>query len=504
MQLSKKALPNLAGKKAEQPTDNIFSLPEKVLQFGTGVLLRGLCDYFIDKANRQGIFNGRIVVVKSTAAGDADAFSKQDNLYTICSRGINNENIVEENIINSAISRVLSAKSQWQEVLALAESPSLQVIISNTTEVGLQLVKESITADPPSSYPAKLLAVLYRRYQHFRGSADSRLVVIPTELLTENGTKLKGIVNELAEHNQLESDFVEWLNGSVRFCNSLVDRIVTKDPGDEILQELQKEIGYEDALLTMCEDYRLWAIEGDEETARILSFTGADDGVFVEPDIDIYKSLKLHLLNGTHTFSACLAFLSGFETVKEAMDNPDFYQFVRTIMLSEIGSAMPANVPSQQINDFGTKVLDRFSNPYLRHLWLNITFQCTTKMRNRNLPALKRYHDLHHAAAPCMSMGFAAYILFMRAVKKENGTFYGSLDGRQYAINDDHAEFFYELWQQESSPAQIVRRVLGNDKLWGEDLNALAPFAAAVENILEKMISEGVQFKKLKTILVAQ
>src|SRR5690606_7361998 len=122
---------SLTGKKAEQPAENIFSLPEKVLQFGTGVLLRGLCDYFIDKANRQGMFNGRIVVVKSTAAGDADAFSKQDNLYTICSRGINNENIVEENIINSAISRVLSAKTQWQEVLKLAESPLLQVIISN-------------------------------------------------------------------------------------------------------------------------------------------------------------------------------------------------------------------------------------------------------------------------------------------------------------------------------------------------------------------------------------
>jgi tagaturonate reductase len=66
------------------PDETLFSLPEKVLQFGTGVLLRGLCDYFIDKANKQGVFNGRIVVVKSTDKGDADAFNEQDGLYTHC------------------------------------------------------------------------------------------------------------------------------------------------------------------------------------------------------------------------------------------------------------------------------------------------------------------------------------------------------------------------------------------------------------------------------------
>jgi tagaturonate reductase len=72
------------------PNEEIFSLPEKVIQFGTGVLLRGLPDYFIDKANKQGLFNGRIVVVKSTNAGSTDAFNEQDGLYTLVVRGIEN------------------------------------------------------------------------------------------------------------------------------------------------------------------------------------------------------------------------------------------------------------------------------------------------------------------------------------------------------------------------------------------------------------------------------
>ncbi len=70
------------------PGEDYFQLPEKVLQFGTGVLLRGLPDYFIDKANKQGLFNGRVVVVKSTGIGGTDDFSKQDGLVTLCMKGV--------------------------------------------------------------------------------------------------------------------------------------------------------------------------------------------------------------------------------------------------------------------------------------------------------------------------------------------------------------------------------------------------------------------------------
>ena len=117
IQLSKKQLASLTKNvNLVVPNEAVFNLPERVLQFGTGSLLRGLPDYLIDKANRQGIFNGRIVVIKSTDLGDSVAFDKQDNLYTLCIRGVEDGQNIEENIICSAISRVLSAKSQWQEM----------------------------------------------------------------------------------------------------------------------------------------------------------------------------------------------------------------------------------------------------------------------------------------------------------------------------------------------------------------------------------------------------
>ncbi|HEY4209549.1 MAG TPA: tagaturonate reductase [Puia sp.] len=289
MILSRKNLETLSAAGVIKPEPRIFELPEKVLQFGTGVLLRGLPDYFIDKANRQGIFNGRVVVVKSTDAGDSAAFDKQDGLYTLCVRGIEGGRKIEENIISSSISRVLSAKSQWKEILQCAHNPAMQVIISNTTEVGIRLVEEDIRQEPPASFPGKLLAFLYERYKFCGGAKDGGMVIVPTELIVDNGKKLADIVQRLAAFNKLEQPFMEWLSGACRWCSSLVDRIVPGKPDAASLQQLQQELGYTDELLSISEVYRLWAIEGDEAVQSVLSFSEADAGVIIKPDIEIYR-----------------------------------------------------------------------------------------------------------------------------------------------------------------------------------------------------------------------
>lgn len=491
MQLSRKSLPSISNKNIIKPTENLFDLPEKIVQFGTGVLLRGLCDYYVDRANRNGKFNGRIVVVKSTSSGGTDEFRKQDNLYTVCVRGLANGKEVNENIINSAISRVLSAADEWNEILLLAEQPNIRIIISNTTEVGLQLVKESIFLEPPASYPAKLLAFLYQRFRHFGKGEKGKIIVIPTELIPSNGNVLRTIIEELAHHNGLENDFKKYLNSSVSFCNSLVDRIVTKDPGKKMLDEIHQQLGYHDDLLTMCEDYHLWAIEGDEHIKSVLTFTGESSGAFVKPDIELYKSLKLHLLNGTHTLSAPLAFLSGFKTVKQAMMDEKFRNYAERLMMEDISPGIPYHIEETEKKLFGSKVLDRFSNPFLEHQWINITLQHTMKMKMRNLPVLKQYHQRLQTVPERMAVGFAAYILFMKPVKEENGVYYGARDGESYRINDDKAMYFAKIWQDHHDAESVVKEVLSNVDLWNYDLSTFAAFADAVENNLKAMLENG-------------
>ena len=491
MHLSKDNLENIKTPGVVKPGPGIFNLPEKVLQFGTGVLLRGLPDYFIDKANRQGIFNGRIVVIKSTESGDAGPFERQDGLYTLCIRGIEDGKKGEENIICSAISRVLSARDQWQEVLRCAHNPELQVIISNTTEVGIQLVEDDIRKAPPSSFPGKLLAFLYERYGVFGGSAESGMVIVPTELIPDNGKKLAAILKELAVISGLEAAFITWLGNHCRFCNSLVDRIVPGRPDTATMQQLQHDLGYTDELLAISEVYRLWAIEGDEKVRSVLSFAQADPGVIIRPDIGIYRELKLRLLNGTHTLSCGLAFLAGFGTVKTAMDNADFSAFVAGLMLNEIAPAIPYKLDLGEAKDFGLSVLDRFRNPFIQHQWISITMQYSSKIRMRDVPVLLQHYTQQDTAPGHFSLGFAAYLLFMRAVRKEKDVYQGESHGQFYPINDDKAGLYYELWKNHAAD-EVVMLALKDESLWGTDLTRLKGFAEAVRGKLDLLMKKGV------------
>ena len=489
MFLTKYHLKNIQSDKVILPEEAMFHLPEKVLQFGTGSLLRGLPDYFIDKANRQGIFNGRIVVVKSTNRGDSDAFDKQDSLYTLCVRGVENGKKIEENIVCSAISRVLSARNEWAAVLECAHNPQMQIIISNTTEVGIQLVNEDIRNHPPVSFPAKLLAFLHERYIAFDGSKQSGMVIIPTELINGNGKKLESIVLDLAHLNGLDENFIEWLENCNHFCNSLVDRIV---PGaDKAIQtEMEKELGVKDELLIVSEVYRLWAIEGNGNVSNILTFSKADDGVVITDDINLFKELKLRLLNATHTLSCGVAFLSGVDTVKEAMENTVMSRFISELMMLEISPAIPYDVTVLQAEEFGHKVLDRFRNAFIQHHWLSITLNYTQKLKARAIPVLLRYHEKFQTIPENFATGFAAYLLFMKATKLNGDQYFGFANGKEYLINDEKAGYYFDLWKK-YDVAELVNIVLQDTDLWDTDLTKLQGFEQEVTEKLKMMIADG-------------
>ena len=488
MILRKNNLQHISSDIVSKPGDAILALPEKVLQFGTGVLLRGLIDYFIDKANHKNLFNGRIVIVKSTDHGDTMAFDQQDNLYTICVRGIDNGQRINERVINAAISRVLSSKAQWDEILACAINPGLQIIISNTTEVGISLnAADDVKAAPPISFPGKLLAFLLARYQALGGSPESGMVIIPTELIPGNGDALRNICIELARLNKLDQDFIQWLSKENNFCNSLVDRIVPgKLPAPDKLQE-EKETGYQDDLIIMAEPYRLWAIETSvQRTKDILSFSGADDGVVIAPDINKFRELKLRLLNGSHTFSCGLAVLSGFTTVKEAMANKFFNDFISTLLYDEIVPAIvDKDLTLREATRFSQKVLDRYRNPYIDHHWLSITLQYTSKMKMRNVPNLLKYYEKNSVPPVFMSLGFAAYLLFMKGDKQYVATTTGNY------ITDDKAAIIQEKWK-EDTVENVVTSVLADTALWGTDLSLLPGFKQSVTTTLRAIMENGV------------
>lgn len=488
MRVSKTTIQQIDSSKVALPTQDVFNLPEKVLQFGTGVLLRGLPDYFIDKANNEQRFGGRIVVVKSTDNGDTHAFEQQDNLYTICTRGIENGQPVERNTINASISRVLSAKSDWATILQCAYNPQLQFIISNTTEVGIQLQVADVQNEVPVSFPGRLLAFLQERYHAFKGSPESGLVILPTELISNNGSELQIIVLKLAQLKNADTAFIHWLQTHIRFCNTLVDRIVPGKPNN--INAIQQVLGYEDALLIEAEPFTLWAIEGDTDIDRQITFQDKATGCFVVKDLNVYRELKLRLLNATHSFCCGLAFFNGFDTVASAMQDEDFRGFVKELLYNEIAPSIPYPIDASEITRFADAVMERFANPYLKHYWINISLQYSLKFKARCIPLLKKYIATKGQLPPNMLKGFAAYIAFLKVAEQKGNDYFGLFNQVNYPIQDSEAAFFKEVWQRADNTASVAKAVLGNSDFWNEDLLSINGLLKVVTEQLNKLFRQ--------------
>ncbi|NJL12329.1 MAG: tagaturonate reductase [Microscillaceae bacterium] len=464
--------------------------PEKVLQFGTGVLLRGLPDYFIDVANEQGLFQGRVLVVKSTS-GDLGPFESQNCLYTLVVQGREKGAEVRQSRVVRAISRVLSAETQWARVLESAQNPYLQTVISNTTEVGICWQEESIFAHPPASFPGKLTAWLYARYEYF-GQTGPDTVVIPTELIVDNGRQLRELVFRMAQHNDLGTAFLLWLEQKVCFCNSLVDRIVTGYPDEATARAWFEQLGYSDQLLTLTEPYRLWAIEAEQKTADILTFAQSETQVVITSDIRYYRERKLRLLNGGHTIAVCRGFLRGLNTVQECMQEEEMANFFSSVLLKEISPTLET-IPTDDLDLYAHEILERFRNPFLAHQLLDITLQCTSKMRLRNVPTFKRYFEKYGHIPALMAEGFAYYLFFMKAEKVENGHCFGKRGISYYPIRDEAAPYFATMWQRVKSNGlseltQFVKEISQNERLWGEDLSQMKDWVETVSQHLTHLL----------------
>ena len=468
------------------PSPSLLELPERAVQFGTGAFLRGFIEYFIDSANRSGSFDGRIVAIGSTGSGRDDVVNSQQGLYTLVTEGLENGRAVREFRLISSLSRALSANDDWKDVLELARNPEIALVFSNTTEVGIALDPDDELGEPPRSFPGKLTAFLYERARTFGYSAESGLDVIPCELIERNGDRLRDIVTELAERWNLGEQFKRWLASKVIFCNTLVDRIVPGTPSPERRAELEQITGYRDALLTICEPYRLFAIECPSESRGSLRFADADSGIILTSDIEPYRLRKVRLLNGAHTLLAPVALQCGATTVSEAMADDLVGAYLRRTMYDELVAALDA----PNAGSFAREVVERFANPYLAHSLFDITLHGTTKMKVRVIPSIVDFSSKEGRVPELIAFGFAAFLLFLR----------GDLQNERKAAGlaipvDELSSKVRDLWMENGNHASaaIARDACADADLWGADLLAIPGFEDAVATHLAKMSDVGVR-----------
>lgn len=349
------------------------ALPETILQFGSGRFLRAFADLFIHHANEEGQNVGRIVIVQSTGDERAAALNRQKGLYHVAVRGYEGGSIIDRVETSASISRAIAASSQWNEVLALARSPQLRIILSNTTESGYNLDSADKPTDaPPRSFPAKLLAVLRERFKE----GGSGLTIIPCELREHNANTLLGLLLQLARDWGLAESFTTWLQMECIWLNTLVDRIVVDPPADHPLRA-------EDALLTVCEPYALWAIQN--KATPFLRHSA----VVWTPDVQPYFLRKVRILNGAHTALLIKAWPRGFKTVRDAVLDAELGPWLERLLFEEIVPVLEGRVDDPEA--FARQVLDRFRNPFFEHQLASIAAYHADKVQVRLVPTLNEF-----------------------------------------------------------------------------------------------------------------
>lgn len=155
------------------PDQALLQLPDRVIQIGEGNFLRGFVDWMIHQLNKHQLFCGRIVVVapRPTGRANIERLNAQDGLFTVWLRGVREGVKVDERDIVSSVSRGIDPYQQWDEFLACAENPTIEIVVSNTTESGIQYIREDYQEGVPlQSFPGKLTAYLLHRYNHFQGA----------------------------------------------------------------------------------------------------------------------------------------------------------------------------------------------------------------------------------------------------------------------------------------------------------------------------------------------
>jgi tagaturonate reductase len=473
--------------------------PEKILQYGEGNFLRAFVDWMIDILNEKTDFNGNVVVVQPLEKGVADMINAQNGLYTTVLRGVQDGKPVEEFRAVTSVSRCVNPYTQFDEYLRLAENPDIRFVVSNTTEAGIAYnAADRLDDRPQRSFPGKVTAFLYKRFECFHGALDKTLVFIPCELIDKNGGALKAIALRYAKEWNLGEPFIAWLE-ACDFCNSLVDRVVPGYPKEEA-EALWKKLGYVDNLIDMAEIFHLWVIETKRDYSEELPFDKAGLNVVWTGDMSFYRTRKVRILNGAHTMTVPAAFLFGLDAVEECCKDPLVSTYMRKGIFEEIIPSMEGS--EAELIRYANDTLERFANPYIRHLLLSITLNSVSKFKTRCLPSIKAYIQKKGKPPKILTFSLAALIAFYNGTLA-SGEMTGSRKaGEAYPIKDNEEELkrFAAIYKENgafnalaANARNIAHAALSFADWWGEDLSAIPELEDAVSAHLEGIWKNGMR-----------
>ena len=328
--------------------------------------------------------------------------------------------------------------------------------------------------------------LLYERFKVVNGDNTQGFILLPCELIDYNGVALKHLVLRYAQEWQLPTQFIDWLEQANTFCSTLVDRIVTGYPRNEV-EQLTNELGYQDQFLDTAEYFYLFVIQGPKSLEKLFRQDQLKLNILVVDDIKPYKERKVAILNGAHTSLVPVAYLAGVDYVGDAMQDQQLRQFVIDTLAQEIIPVL--SLPQDELQHFADAVIGRFQNPFIQHALLSISLNSMTKYRTRILPQLLAYQQKYQKLPVHLTFALAAVIAFYR----------GKRDQQAIPLKDDqiwldHFADWWQQWEQKKlSTKQLVQNVLSQTEHWQQDLTQLPDLVDDVTEKLDAILAKGIR-----------
>ncbi|OWV31310.1 mannitol dehydrogenase family protein [Halomonas campaniensis] len=384
----------------------------------------------------------------------------------------------EIGVIEEALFSGRDADGRWsrdrEALLARMASVDTRIVTLTVTEKGYflnpasgelriddpMIIGDIASPQQPRTAPGLIVEALVRRQE----AGIAPFTVLSCDNMPANGKRTRQAVVQLAE--QRDAELASWIANKVAFPSSMVDRIVPAMTDADF--ERLAALGVTDPNAVVCEAFSQWVVEDHFPLGRP---SWEAEEVEMVADVAPFETMKLRMLNGSHSLLAYLGALAGIETVYDGINHDELRALLRRYMLEEAAPTleMPEGI---DLEAYADSLLARFANDSLRHRLQQIAMDGSQKLPQRWLSgALKR--SAAGQSSPCVALGVAAWIRYTAGQ---------DLQGNSYPVDDPLAKRFAELHQRHGrDPSTLVAAYLAMDDVVP---NALAQDEAFAQEVL--------------------
>ena len=477
-------------------TTNTLYAPEKVdvgiVHIGLGAFHRAHQAVYIEKnLNRNQGGNWGICAVNIRSNSQlVDELKANSCRYHIAE--YQDSQNVELREINS-IRDALFAGTDKEPLFEKLVSPKTKIVTLTVTEKGYYLAPADKTLrqdDPsiqhdiqnpttPKTAPGILVEALYRRKE----LNLPPFTILSCDNMPNNGSLTRRAVCELASHRS--AAFAQWIEDNVAFPSSMVDRIVPA-MSDDSRERLQKELNCHDQNAVMCEAFSQWVVEDNFPQGRP---DWEHDGVQMVKDVHPFETMKLRLLNGSHSLLAYVGLAAKYKTVAQAVADEKFARLIRHYMSFE--AAPTLDLPQEvQVQTYIESLVSRFANDSLQHQLSQIAMDGSQKIPQRWLNGAEELlankgsnKSADKAGLAATALGVAAWLFYVRGE---------DLEGNQHKVDDPMAQTLSDLHSRCFDPESLVHEALKLNDIFSTKLSQNEIFSHAVLNPYQTIISSGV------------